>query len=178
MNAFDQPNVEDAKKRAKARIADYQEQGKLESGEFVAFQNAELALGRFLDRASAGEYIAIAAFLPRTSEMIEPLQDLRSYIRDKTKCAVTLGFGPRFLHSTGQLHKGGANNALFLQITADAEADIEIPTQDMSFGTLELAQALGDYEALRAQGRRVLRVHLTKPDEVGKYDDDIQRLFV
>ena len=100
--------------------------------------------------------------------MIEALQDLRSYIRDKTKCAVTLGFGPRFLHSTGQLHKGGANNALFLQITAEAVDDVEIPTQGMSFGTLELAQALGDYEALRAQGRRVLRIHLTKPDEVGK----------
>jgi len=168
VNAFDQPNVEDAKKRAKARIADYQEQGQLESGEFVAFQNAKLALGRFLERSSAGEYIVIAAFLPRTTEMIEALQDLRAYIRDTTKCAVTLGFGPRFLHSTGQLHKGGANNGLFLQITADAVEDIEIPTQGMSFGTLELAQALGDYEALQAQERRVLRVHLTKPDEVGK----------
>ena len=98
--------------------------------------------------------------------MLADLQNLRSVLRDKTKLAVTLGFGPRFLHSTGQLHKGGANNGLFLQITADPLKDFEIPTQGMSFGTLELAQALGDYEALKACKRRVLRVHLTRPDAV------------
>ena len=106
------------------------------------------------------------AFLPRTAEMIATLQDLRVAIRDKTKCAVTLGFGPRFLHSTGQLHKGGPNTGLFLQITADPVEDIDIPTQGLSFGTLELAQAQGDYEALFARERRVLRVHLSKPEDV------------
>ena len=174
VNAFDQPNVEDAKRRAKARIADYQEKGKLERGEYVALQDANKTLLDFLEQSQKGDYIAIAAFLPRNAEMIEALQDLRSVIRDKTKRAVTLGFGPRFLHSTGQLHKGGANNGLFLQITADPLVDIDIPTQDkvpdtgMSFGTLELAQALGDYEALLAQERRVLRVHLSTPEDVRK----------
>ena len=166
VNAFDQPNVEDAKKRAKARIADYQEKGKLEEGEFVPLKDAEPALLEFLKGSRDGDYIAIAAFLPRNAEMIAALQDLRVAIRDKTKRAVTLGFGPRFLHSTGQLHKGGANNGLFLQITADPLEDIDIPTQGMSFGTLELAQALGDYEALTARGRRVLRVHLPSPEDV------------
>ncbi len=166
VNAFDQPNVEDAKKRAKARIADYQEKGKLEEGEFVPLKDAEPALSEFLNGSKDGDYIAIAAFLPRNAEMIAALQDLRVAIRDKTKRAVTLGFGPRFLHSTGQLHKGGANNGLFLQITADPLEDVDIPTQGMSFGTLELAQALGDYEALTARGRRVLRVHLPSPEDV------------
>jgi len=168
MNAFDQPNVEDAKKRAKARIASYQEKGKLEEGEFVPLKDAKPALEKFLDEAGAGDYIAIAAFLPRTGEMISALQDLRVALRDVTNRAVTLGFGPRFLHSTGQLHKGGANIGLFLQITADPIDDIEIPTQGLSFGTLELAQAMGDYEALTANNRRVLRIHLPKPDDVGK----------
>jgi transaldolase/glucose-6-phosphate isomerase len=171
VNAFDQPNVEDAKKRAKARIADYQEKGQLEKGEFVPLQDAGPALSDFLNDSKEGDYIAIAAFLPRTGEMTAVLQDLRVAIRDKTKRAVTLGFGPRFLHSTGQLHKGGANNGLFLQITADPVNDIDIPTQGMSFGTLELAQALGDYEALTARDRRVLRVHLPKPDDVRKLKD-------
>jgi transaldolase/glucose-6-phosphate isomerase len=168
VNAFDQPNVEDAKKRAKARIAEYQGKGHLEAGEFVPLQAAGPALSEFLNASKEGDYIAIAAFLPRNADMIAALQDLRVAIRDKTKRAVTLGFGPRFLHSTGQLHKGGANNGLFLQITADPVEDIDIPTQGLSFGTLELAQALGDYEALTARGRRVLRVHLPKPDEVRK----------
>jgi len=168
VNAFDQPNVEDAKLRAKARIADYQEKGKLEPGDFVPLQEAKPALEEFLAGSEDGDYFSIAAFLPRTGGMIAALQELRIAIRDKTKRAVTLGFGPRFLHSTGQLHKGGANNGLFLQITADPLEDINIPTQGMSFGTLELAQALGDYEALKANDRRVLRVHLSEPDDVSE----------
>ena len=84
----------------------------------------------------------------------------------RTGCATTLGFGPRFLHSTGQLHKGGPDSGLFLQITADPDKDLEIPGQGLSFSVLERAQALGDYEALAARGRRVLRVHLPSPQAV------------
>jgi transaldolase/glucose-6-phosphate isomerase len=167
VNAFDQPNVEDAKKRAKARIAAYQASGALEAGKFVSLQDAGPALGKFLGSSKDGDYIAILAFLPRNKETISALQELRVAIRDRTNRAVTLGFGPRFLHSTGQLHKGGENNGLFLQITADPVEDAQIPTRGLSFGTLELAQALGDYEALEANGRRVLRVHISRPDEVG-----------
>jgi hypothetical protein len=100
--------------------------------------------------------------------MIAALHELQVAIRKVTKRAVTVGFGPRFLHSTGQLHKGGPDKGLFLQITAEPVEDIEIPTKDMSFGTLERAQALGDYEALEAKDRRVLRIHLSRPDEVKK----------
>ena len=78
--------------------------------------------------------------------------------------ATTLGFGPRFLHSTGQLHKGGANNGLFIQITSEPEHFLPIPGQGMDFGTLERAQALGDLEALLSRGRRVIRVHLPRPE--------------
>ena len=166
VNAFDQPNVEDAKKRAKAQIAAYQESGKLPEGEYVTLQGAKAALDKFLELVTAGDYIAINAYLPRKEKMVEELQRLRMAIRDKTKSAVTLGFGPRFLHSTGQLHKGGPNTGLFLQIDTTHKEDAEIPTKEMSFGTLELAQALGDYEALTVRERRVLRIHLSSLEEV------------
>ena len=93
---------------------------------------------------------------------------LRTAIRAKTGCATTVGFGPRFLHSTGQLHKGGADNGLFLQITADPTADADIPTENMPFSALERAQALGDYEALAARKRRILRVQLSSPQAIQK----------
>ena len=182
VNAFDQPNVQDSKDRTKAKIAEYQKEGKLAQGEFVLLDDAEPALKEFLEQKKNGDYIAINAYLPRNEDMISALQDLRSALRSATKCAVTLGFGPRFLHSTGQLHKGGPDSGLFLQITADPLEDITIPMDqqkssrkkkkspipEMTFGTLERAQALGDYEALISRGRRVLRVHLSKPAEVGK----------
>jgi hypothetical protein len=131
----------------------------------------EAALKEFLNDAQSGDYIAIMGYLPRSSSMAAALQELQVAIRNRTKRAVTVGFGPRFLHSTGQLHKGGPNNGLFLQITADPVEDIQIPEKGISFGTLERAQALGDYEALEASGRRVLRVHLPMPDDVRKIKD-------
>jgi transaldolase/glucose-6-phosphate isomerase len=171
VNAFDQPNVEDAKMRAKAKIAEYQKQGELAESEYVELNNAASTLKELLKGAKTGDYISIAAFLQREGVMIADLQNLRVAIRDNTRCAVTLGFGPRFLHSTGQLHKGGTNNGLFLQITADPVEDIEIPKQGMSFGTLQRAQVIGDYEALQAKGRWVLRVHLSSPNDVRKLID-------
>jgi len=92
------------------------------------------------------------------------LEHLRTWIRDTTHLATMLGFGPRFQHSTGQLHKGGENNGLFLVVTTDPKKDVEIPNEGLSFGTLEHGQALGDMEALQARGRRVLRIHLASPD--------------
>jgi len=113
----------------------------------------------------------VNAYLSRDAKMTNSLQRFRIALREKTHCAVTLGFGPRFLHSTGQLHKGGPDNGLFLLITAEPETDIDIPNQGMSFGTLERAQVLGDYEALVARGRRVLRVHMDKPADVDELID-------
>jgi transaldolase/glucose-6-phosphate isomerase len=174
VNAFDQPNVEDAKVQARAQIDAYNQSGMLDEGTPVwegedakLYANVETTganlksvFDAFVAQAQKGDYISIHAYLPRNAEMEVSLAGLRHSIQQKTGLAVTLGFGPRFLHSTGQLHKGGANNGLFIQITMDAVEDIEIPTQGMSFGTLERAQALGDYAALLANQRRVLRIRL------------------
>ncbi|MBN2118676.1 MAG: bifunctional transaldolase/phosoglucose isomerase [Anaerolineales bacterium] len=180
VNAFDQPDVETSKKITKQKIADYQKRGKLKEGKpawkkdgVKVFASASVSgatlktiLNGFLKKAKPGGYVAINAYLPRNSEMIEALQAMRAAIRLRTGNAVTAGFGPRFQHSTGQFHKGGPKNALFIQITADPEADLDIPTEGLSFGTLIRAQALGDYEALVEAGRKVLRVHLSSARDV------------
>ena len=121
-------------------------------------------VGKFLDSGKPGDYVAINAYLDRDKKNIANLQALRSWIMAKTKLATTLGFGPRFQHSTGQLHKGGKNNGLFLVVTADPLKDAEIPEEGLSFGALEHGQFLGDMEALQARGRRVLRIHLSNPE--------------
>ena len=118
-------------------------------------------------RARPGDYVAILAYLDRTSETEAAVEQARMAIRDRYKVATTTGFGPRFLHSTGQLHKGGANNGVFMQITDGARPkDLPIPGQEFTFGTLIDAQALGDLRSLRSRGRRVARVRLDQLMEV------------
>jgi transaldolase/glucose-6-phosphate isomerase len=163
VNAFDQPDVQDAKDRTKAKIAEYRKDGKLAEGTPVRLENAHATLSEFLAKAKPGDYIAINAYLPRNPATAEMLTVLRIAIRARTGCATTVGFGPRFLHSTGQLHKGGADNGMFLQITADPLEDVAIPTEDLTYGVVERAQALGDLDALTARDRRALRVHLPTP---------------
>jgi hypothetical protein len=92
---------------------------------------------------------------------------MRLTLRDGTRAATTLGYGPRYLHSTGQLHKGGGDNGLFLLLTADDKEDVEVPGQPYTFGLLKRAQALGDLESLRGHGRRVLRLHISGDVETG-----------
>ncbi len=180
VNAFDQPNVESSKKITKAKIAEYQKKGKLKEGKpawkkdgvsvysptAVTGASLDVVLSKFLKKAKSGGYVAINAYLPRNDDMNVVLQKMRVAIRAKTGNAVTAGFGPRFQHSTGQFHKGGPKNALFLVITADAEKDIAIPTEGLTFGTLIRAQATGDYEALIEAKRKVLRVHLPSVGDV------------
>lgn len=164
-NAFDQPNVQIAKEIAKQKIAAYRQQGALEAGEFVGPEAFFAALKEFLLQARPGDYLALNAYLRRNPAMTAALQQMRARLAEETGLPTTLGFGPRFLHSTGQLHKGGPNSGLFLQITAQSQHDLEIPGQGMTFGTLELAQALGDYQSLRERGRRILRLHLAGTPE-------------
>ena len=180
VNAFDQPNVEAAKIEARAQIDAYNQKGVLDEGQpaweqdgvklyaDVEITEASLnsAVDAFLAKGQEGDYVSIQAYLPRNEQTAASFPKIRKNIQDKTGLATTLGFGPRFLHSTGQLHKGGANNGIFIQITTDVDIDINIPTQGMSFGTLERAQVLGDYAALLASGRRVLRVHLPSLEEL------------
>ena len=177
VNAFDQPDVQDSKDRTKAKIAAYRQKGMMEEERplweengFKVFSPLPLQgdrldslLAAFLRLAQDNDYLAINAYLPRNAVMHALLTDLRRHLGERTRCATTLGFGPRFLHSTGQLHKGGPSSGLFLQITADPEQDLEIPGQGLTFGLLERAQALGDYEALIGRGRRILRLHLPSP---------------
>ena len=174
VNAFDQPNVELSKKITKAKIAEYQKTGKLKEGKpawrkdgvviysptAVTGASLKTVLNGFLKRAKVGGYVAINAYLPRNGEMIEALQKIRVAIRTKTGNAVTAGFGPRFQHSTGQFHKGGIKDGLFLVITVEPKKDFAVPTEGLTFGTLIRSQALGDFEALIEAKRKAIRVHL------------------
>jgi transaldolase/glucose-6-phosphate isomerase len=168
INTFDQPDVQDSKLRTIAKIKDYQATGKLADVDLVDVSDAKAALQKFLSDAKAGNFVTISAYIPRNEDMEDVLQSLRVVIREKTKCAVSSGFGPRFQHSTGQFHKGGPNKGLFIQVVYDAKTDMEIPTQGMTFGTLLRAQALGDYEALVAAGRRALRIKLNSVNDLKK----------
>jgi transaldolase/glucose-6-phosphate isomerase len=186
VNAFDQPNVQDSKDRTKQKIASFIEKGKLDEPELlwqknqisvfgVSFEGLEKCstindvIDQFINLARSDDYIAINAYVPRNETTLKDLTHLRGYILQKTSLATTLGFGPRFLHSTGQLHKGGANNGLFLQITQDDEVDLDIPGKSFSFGILAKAQAQGDLDALLAKDRRVLRVHVKNPSQIAKF---------
>ena len=180
INAFNQPNVQESKTLTQERISAYQETGKLAVGEAswtaddvevygglqanqAGAASLSTVLDSFLSQGNPGDYVAINAYLPDDENIKNILNRLREAIRAHTHLPVTVGFGPRFLHSTGQLHKGGPNTGLFLEITSDPVADTDIPGQGMSFGVMERAQALGDFQALQAHDRRVIRVHLPDP---------------
>ena len=160
---FDQPNVESAKIAARAMVKAYHETGAIPAGESQA--DSREALRAFAAEAKAGDYLALQAYLPPTAANLEKFRALQAELRDETKLAVTFGFGPRFLHSTGQLHKGDGGNGHFVQFTYTPTADVPIPDQAgsdvsaMSFGVLLLTQALGDGQALHDAGRRVIRFH-------------------
>jgi hypothetical protein len=147
INPFDQPDVEAAKKRAREAL-EGASTSRPEPGDAKAL----------LESIGPPSYIAIQAFVPPSAENAAFLEQVRVALRDRHRVAVTVGFGPRFLHSTGQFHKGGPNTGVFLQLTDDATADIEIPQVGYSFRRLLDAQADGDLLALRDSGRAVARV--------------------
>ena len=168
---FDQPNVESAKVLARKMVAAYQESGQLPSLDTADLTAANL--NAFVAQAKPGDYLAIHAYVPPTAETDAVLQQLRNQLLTKTRCATTVGYGPRFLHSTGQLHKGDGGNGLFIQFTSEPENDVDIPdtageaASGMSFGVLKQAQALGDAQALLDANRRLIRFDLGK-DVVGR----------
>ena len=155
INPFDQPDVQVAKDLANRAMSG---EGETEAPA-VAAPSPFLAAawGEWLAGLRPGDYIAVQAYLPRDGPASPPLAELRRVLRDAHRAAVTLGFGPRFLHSTGQLHKGGADNGLFLQIVDGGGPDAPVPETDFTFGRLIAAQAAGDYRALLGRGRRTLR---------------------
>ncbi len=161
INPFDQPDVQLAKDLAREAMAGGG--SSQDSGRIISIDDAGLESGasKWLESASAGDYIGLHAYLAPSNETWEGIRSLRSVLGSKARVATTAGYGPRFLHSTGQLHKGGANNGLFLQIVDDATAnDVAVPETDYTFGQLLTAQAAGDAGALLQRGRRVLRVNV------------------
>jgi transaldolase / glucose-6-phosphate isomerase len=179
INPFDQPDVEASKVATRKLTSNYESSGKLPSEEpvfradgiavYADAANAK-ALGQHntltgylsshLSRAHAGDYVALLAYIQRDAAHTEALQEIRARIRDAEHVATCLGFGPRFLHSTGQAYKGGPNSGVFVQITCDDPADVNVPGQKYTFGVVKAAQALGDLQVLQERGRRALRLHV------------------
>lgn len=171
IDPFDQPNVQEAKTLAKNILA------QLSEGKIPAEINAPLLVSKDiadevkLDTLAqdlysileSNDYIALLPYVYPSKEVDEALLTLRDKIMARTKRAVLFGYGPRYLHSTGQLHKGDGNNGVFLILSAEPANDIKIPGQNYTFGQLCNAQALGDFQALESKGRRVIKVHLTQP---------------
>jgi transaldolase/glucose-6-phosphate isomerase len=161
---FNQPNVESAKVAARDMIAAYKESGSLPESE--THRPSSESLEAFLKESQPGDYVAIQAYIKPSTEADAALDALRLAIRSTTGLPVTVGYGPRFLHSTGQLHKGDGGNGLFIQLTADMPQDVPIPDEagkaesGITFGLLKTAQALGDAAALRQAGRRVIHYNL------------------
>jgi transaldolase/glucose-6-phosphate isomerase len=118
------------------------------------------ALRAHLGRAKAGDYVGLLAFLPTTPATEAALRNIRVAIRDRLRLATSLGFGPRYLHSSGQAYKGGANTGLFIQVTAEDASDLPVPGHRYTFGVVKAAQARGDLSVLAERGRRALRAHL------------------
>ncbi len=191
INAFDQPNVQESKEFTRFYLDAFTNSGRLPEeapvltdGDVHVFADdanrqaldgaASLirAMAAHLSRVRPGDYVAINAYLERTPAVHEAFQRIRAVIRDAKRVATTLGYGPRFLHSTGQLHKGGPNSGVFFQITADPKEDLDIPREAYSFGTLVAAQALGDLKSLCTRNRRVIRIHLG-----GDVEDGVRRIL-
>jgi transaldolase / glucose-6-phosphate isomerase len=169
VNPFDEPNVTEAKLATGALLATFATEGKLPAAEPEATCGVTDLdrIAAHIGSAGPGDYLAFCAYLVRTPERDAALTRLRVACRDRSKNATTVGYGPRFLHSTGQLHKGGPNTGVFVQLTSDATADLAIPGEGYSFATLRNAQSLGDLQVLRRRGRRALRVHLGADADAG-----------
>ncbi|MDZ7845019.1 MAG: hypothetical protein U5K99_09490 [Anaerolineales bacterium] len=161
INPFDQPNVESAKKKAQKMVEVYQQQHQLPAGK-INLPDARLLDSVFSAQIQPGSYLAVQAYLPPGEKMQTALHKFQGLLRDRYQLAVTIGFGPRYLHSTGQLHKGDSGQGIFLQLVSQPESDLDIPesaiqtSSSISFGTLIRAQALGDAQALEEGGRSVL----------------------
>jgi hypothetical protein len=180
INPFDQPNVQESKDATRELLDYFKAHGHLEEQEPVTSDGALTvyasersrpnlptgslleALRAFLATVKAGDYVALLDYVEETPEIEATLQEIRTKLRDSLGCATTTGYGPRFLHSTGQLHKGGPDSGVFIQITAADQTDLRIPGEPYTFSILKQAQALGDFRSLYAHGRRAIRVDLGK----------------
>lgn len=189
INPFNQPDVESAKIEAKKLTEEYEKTGELpkekpffeadgiklfSSDEYAKsldkYVEGEKTLAKYLEAHLAhiqeNDYFALLAYIERNAENLRLTQEIREKVFEKKLVATALGFGPRFLHSTGQGYKGGANNGVFLQITSDDAEDFEVPGQKYTFGVVKAAQARGDFQGLLDRNRRAMRVHLSNVDQL------------
>ena len=186
INAFNQPDVEASKIETRKLTSEYEKTGSLPAEKPIFEQNGiqlftdpknASALGNqnsvkdylrvHLSRIGQGDYFAVLAYVAMNDDHESQLQQIRHAVRDSKRIATCLGFGPRFLHSTGQAYKGGPNSGVFLQITCDDAVDLPVPGQKYTFGIVKAAQARGDFQVLAERGRRALRVHLGKDVNAG-----------
>jgi len=192
INPFDQPNVQESKDNTKALLEQFSRTGKLPEqtvagtdGDMHIYCDEETAaafasaggdltalVGAHLARVKAGDYIAMLDYIQESDEHEAIIQQIRQHLRDALKVATTTGYGPRFLHSTGQYHKGGGANGVYIQVTFDSSTDVAIPEQPYTYNTLKQAQALGDFSSLASRHRRAIRFHLGKDVTAG-----LQRLL-
>ena len=173
INPFDEPNVQESKDNTSRVLREFEDTGRLDNPALedrmpVAYSRSfgasalEPAVARFLGELKAGQYLAITAYIGETQDHNDEFDEIRRQVRDSLGVATTLGYGPRYLHSTGQLHKGGPPIGAFLQVTASDTTDVPIPGRPYTFGQLKRAQAIGDFESLTSRDLPVLRVHLQK----------------
>jgi glucose-6-phosphate isomerase len=187
INPFDEPNVSEAKEKTKALLSAYAADRKLPQRAATASDpTIAVVSGRFngpspaavvraaIDSLQVGDYVAFLSYLPGESDVQAAISEVRQAIRSKTKAASTFGVGPRYLHSTGQYHKGGPNTAVAFVITADDETDTEIPDAGYTFAILKRAQALGDMQTLEAHNRRAVHIHIKDGKAAAR---TIERLF-
>ena len=186
VNPFDQPDVEASKVRTRELTDEYVQTGELpeedpileEAGlsAYADERNADALgvhtsldalLSAHLGRVDDGDYVALLSYIQRSPAHEQALREIRAVVRDRTRAATCVGFGPRFLHSTGQAYKGGPNTGVFLQITCDDVVDLDIPGNGFSFGVVKAAQARGDLAVLAERGRRALRLHIGLDVEAG-----------
>ncbi len=166
INPFDQPNVQEAKDKTKAVLEEYEETGELPEQDADVIEgllgagNVRGAVDDLVDAIERHDYFAIMAYLQRDEVVDDAIAQIRSEIATEKGVATTFGYGPRFLHSTGQLHKGGPNTGVFLQITSEGGEDVDVPNRPFDFATLKDAQAAGDLAVLQERDRRVMRVDL------------------
>ena len=164
VNPFNQPNVEASKKATQIALANFKEDGALPK--IATITN----IFQLLQSSVSGGYLSIMAYLDDTPALCDALSNLQDVLINKRKITSTVGFGPRFLHSTGQMHKGGPDKGVFLQLLGDNSLDIDIPGQSYSFGQLAHAQAAGDFQTLITAGKKVFRINI-QSDPVSYIDN-------
>ena len=159
IDAFDQPNVQESKDNTKRLLEEFKSSGKLNDPDLIPVADAADKVAALLSGAKPGDYVALTEYIAQSPQRDKTIAEIRESIARELHVATTTGYGPRFLHSTGQLHKGGGANGIFIQMVGTTD-DVPIPGEPFTFGTLARAQAIGDYESLKSRGRRAVRIDL------------------